>query len=97
MHTGKFISLSHFNLFLQRDAKLAWYILWHCVRLSVRLCLSLSVSLQVGVVLKRLDIGSQNHTIAQGVLFSGGKDLSEIAPWGADCRCGGLKSVTFDK
>jgi len=53
------------------------------------LCLSVRPSvfcvclLRVGVVLKRLDIESrkQNHTIAQGVLFSGAKDLSEIPPW----------------
>jgi len=50
------------------------------VCLSVCVCVCL---LQVGVVLKRLDVGSrkQNHTIAQGVLFSGAKHLSEIAPW----------------
>jgi len=48
------------------------------VRPSDCVCVCL---LQVGVVLKRLEIGSQNHTIAQGVLFSGAKDLSEIPPW----------------
>ena len=43
------------------------------------LCLCLS---QIGVLLKRLNTGShkQNHTIAQGVWFSGGKDLRENRP-----------------
>jgi len=44
VYTGKFISSSHFNLLLQRDAMLARYILWHCVCLSVRLCLCLSIT-----------------------------------------------------
>ena len=46
-----------------------------CLSVCVYVCL-----LQVDVV--RLDVGSRkrNHTIAQGVLFSGAKDLSEIAP-----------------
>jgi len=37
---------------------------------------------QVGVLLKRLNIGShkQHHTIAQGLQFSDAKDLREIRP-----------------
>ena len=45
------------------------------------LCPSVSVCLtQVGVLLKRLNIGSlkQHHTIAQRILFSDTKDLREI-------------------
>jgi len=44
-------------------------------------CLCLSVCLsQVGVLLKRLNVGShkQHHTIAQGLSFSDAKDLREI-------------------
>jgi len=42
----------------------------------------LSVPTQVGVLLKWLNVGShkQRHTIAQGVKFSGDKDLREIRP-----------------
>jgi len=49
-----------------------------CIR-STSLCLCLS---QVGVLLKRLKLGShrQHHTIAQGFFFSGAKDLREIPP-----------------
>ena len=56
--------------FLPRDA-----MPWACVCLSVSVCLT-----QVGVLLKRLKVGShkQHHTIAQG--FSGAKDLREIRP-----------------
>jgi len=38
--------------------------------------------LQVGVLLKRLNVGShkEHHAIAQGVLFSEAKDLREILP-----------------
>ena len=38
---------------------------------------------QVGVLLKRLNIGShkQHHTIAQGLQFSDAQDLREIRPW----------------
>ena len=45
--------------------------------LSVCVCLT-----QVGVLLKRLNVGSnkQNRTIAQGLLFSDAKDLHEIRP-----------------
>jgi len=71
------------------------------VCLSVCVCVCL---LQVGIVLKRLDMGSRkrNYTIAQGDLFSGAKDLSEITPLSpagrdANCRCGSLKSATFGK
>jgi len=44
---------------------------------SVCVCLS-----QVGVLLKRLNVGShkQHHTIAQGHYFSDAKDLREIRP-----------------
>jgi len=44
---------------------------------SVCVCLS-----QVGVLLKRLNVGShkQHHTIAQGLYFSDAKDLREIRP-----------------
>ena len=45
--------------FLPRDAMLARYMLWPCVRLSVRLCLSA----QVGVLLKRLDTGSDKQNL----------------------------------
>jgi len=47
------------------------------------LCLSVSVCLsQVGVLLKRLNVGShkQHHMIAQGLWFSVAKDLREIRP-----------------
>ena len=42
----------------------------------------LSVSVKVGVLLKWLNVGSnkQHHTIAQGLQFSGAKDLREIRP-----------------
>ena len=45
------------------------------VSVSVSVCLS-----QVGVLLKRLYLRShkQHHTIAQGLWFSGAKDLREI-------------------
>jgi len=52
-----------------------------CIRCSchgpVSVCL-----LQVGVLLKRLNVGSQkqHHTIAQGLQFSDAKDLREIRP-----------------
>jgi len=44
---------------------------------SVYVCLS-----QVGVLLKRLNVGShkENHAIAQRVYFSDAKDLREIRP-----------------
>jgi len=47
--------------------------------LAVRLCLRLS---QVGVLLKRVNVGShkQNRTIAQGLQFSEAKDVREIRP-----------------
>jgi len=54
-----------------------------CAVLAMGLCLCLSVCLsQVGVLLKRLNTGlhKQNHTIAQGLWFSGAKDLREIRP-----------------
>jgi len=47
------------------------------------LCLSVSVCLsQVGVLLKWLNVGShkQHHSIADGLSFSGAKDLREIRP-----------------
>jgi len=51
----------------------------------VSVCLSVRPSVrlsQVGVLLKRLNVGShkQHHTIAQGFYFSGAKDLREIRP-----------------
>jgi len=51
--------------------------------LAMGLCLSVSVCLsQVGVLLKRLNVGShkQHHTIAQGLQFSDAKDIREIRP-----------------
>ena len=49
------------------------------VSVSVSVCVSLS---QVGVLLKRLNVGShkQHHTIPQGLSFSDAKDLREIRP-----------------
>jgi len=49
--------------------------------LAMTLCLSVRPS-QVGVLLKQLNVGSQkqHHTIAQGLQFSGAKDLREIRP-----------------
>ena len=64
------------------------------VCLSVCVCVCL---LQVGVELKRLDMGSQNRTIAQGVLFSGAKHPWSPPAGGANSRCGRLKSATFEK
>jgi len=45
------------------------------------LCLSVCPS-QVGVLLKRLNVGShkQQHAIAKGVYYSDAKDLREIRP-----------------
>jgi len=51
--------------------------------LAMGMCPSVSVCLsQVGVLLKRLDVGShkQHHMIAQGLSFSDAKDLREIRP-----------------
>ena len=51
--------------------------------LAMALCPSVSVRLsQVGVLLKRLNIGShkQHRTIPQGLQFSEAKDLREIRP-----------------
>ena len=47
----------------------------------VSVCLSVSPS-QVGVLLKRLNVGShrQHHTISQGFCFSDAEDLCEIQP-----------------
>ena len=49
-----------------------------CIR---GLCPSVRLS-QVGILLKRLNVGShkQHHTIDQGFLFSDAKDLREIRP-----------------
>ena len=33
---------------------------------------------QVAVLLKRLNVAKQHHTIAQGLLFSGARDFREI-------------------
>jgi len=51
----------------------------------VSVCLSVRPSVrptQVGVLLKRLNVGShkQHHTIVQGLSFSEAKDLREIIP-----------------
>jgi len=54
-----------------------------CIRGTSHGPVSVSVSLsQVGVLLKRLNVGShkQHNTIAQGLLFSGAKDLRKIRP-----------------
>ena len=61
--------------FLLRDATHPRYQPWACV--YVCLCLS-----QVGVLLKRLNVGShkQHYTIVQGFQFSEAKDLGEIRP-----------------
>ena len=54
-----------------------------CIRgtIATALCPSVCLS-QVGVLLKRLNIGShkQHHTIVHGVWFSEAKDLREIRP-----------------
>jgi len=66
---------------------LSFYRAMLCIRgtshgpVSVSVCLSVCLS-QVAVLLKRLNIRShkQHHAIAQGLLFSGAKDLREIPP-----------------
>jgi len=61
--------------------------------LSLRVCVCLSVCpSQVGVIVKRLNIGSrkQRHTVAQGLWFSDSKHFGEI-PMGSPltkCRWG---------
>ena len=52
-----------------------------CLSVRLAVCLSLCPS-QVGVLLKRLNVGShkQHHTIPQGLSFSDAKDLREIRP-----------------
>ena len=74
-----------------------------CLCLSVCVCLCLCLS-QVGVVLKRLNIGShkQHHTIPPGTLVfwsqRSPRNSTGITPYeGAKCRWGGSKSATFDK
>jgi len=54
-------------------------------------CLCLS---EVGVLLKRLNVEShkQHHTIAQGVEFSGDKDLREILPGQPDFAGGAFSA-----
>jgi len=59
---------------------------------------------QVGVLLKRLNVGSheQHHTIAQGLLVflsqRSPRNSTGVTPYGgAKCRWGGSKSSTFDK
>jgi len=67
--------------------------LWPCrpIRQSVRLSVCLS---QVGVLLKRLNVGSRkrDHTIALGIWVSVAEDLREIRPastrTGAPNACG---------
>ena len=53
---------------LPRDAMLARYMVWPCVRVYFCVCLSVCLS-QVRVLLKQLNVvsGKQNHTIAQGL------------------------------
>ena len=66
----------------------------------VSVCLSVCPS-QVGVLLKRLNRGShkQHHTIAQGLYFSGAKDLREIPPGsplrGRQMHVGWVKIIDF--
>jgi len=52
-----------------------------CLSVCLYVCVCVRPS-QVGVLLKRLNIGSykQHHTIAQGLWFSDAKDLREIRP-----------------
>jgi len=60
-----------------------FYLAMICMRSTSHRPVSVSVCLsQVGVLLKRLNVGShkQNHTIAQELYFSGAKDLYEIRP-----------------
>ena len=65
------------------DGPIHFYRAMLCIRgtshgpVSVCVCLS-----QVGVLLKRLNVGShkQHHTIAQGLFFSDAKDLRKIRP-----------------
>ena len=63
--------------FVTARAMLSRYMLWPWVRPSV--CVSVCLS-QVGVLLKWLNIGKrkQRHTIAQGLYFSGAKNIFEI-------------------
>ena len=91
--------LWHHVRFLPRDAMLARYMLWPCVRLC--LCLS-----QVGVLSKWLNVGwnKQHRTIAHSsgslVFWSqkSPRNSTGVIPYGgAKCRWGGLKSTTFDK
>jgi len=68
---------------------------------AMGLCLSVCLS-QVGVLPKRLNLGSnkQHHWIAQGLVFwrqKSPRNSTGVKPCGgAKCRCGGLKSSTFD-
>ena len=96
--------LPHLNPdWLPRDAMHPRYYPWACV--CVRLCLSVCVRLsQVGVLLKRLNGGSQkqHHTIPPKTLVfwcqRSPRNSTGVTPYeGAECRWGGSKSATFDK
>ena len=88
--------------FLPRDAMNPQYWPWACVCvcLSVSVCLCLS---QVGVLLKRLNVGShkQHHTIAQDCSFLTPKTSAKFDRChplrGRRMQVGWSKSATFDK
>jgi len=67
----------------RRCASAAYAVVCQSVRPSVRpsVCLSVCLS-QAGIVSKPQNTGShiRHHTIAQGIYFSGAKDLREIRP-----------------
>ena len=73
--------------FIKKSRAVRFYRAMLCIRgtshgpVSVCVCLSVHLS-QVGVLLKRLNGGSQkqHHTITQGLQFSDAKDLREIRP-----------------
>ena len=73
-----------------------------CRSVRPSVCLSVCPS-QVGVLLKRLNVGShkQHHTIVQGILVfrsqRSPRNSTGVTPYeGAECRWGGSKSATFD-
>jgi len=76
-HTDIILNLSYSDQVVFTARCYASAVLAMGLCLSVCLCLS-----QVGVLLKRLNVGShkQHRTIVQGLQFSGGKDLREIRP-----------------
>ena len=70
-------------IFMARQMQENFYRTMLCIRCTSHGPVSVSVCLsQVGVQLKRLNVGSpkQHHTIAQGLRFSDAKDLREIRP-----------------